>query len=161
MQKEYTGFSFIELLVVVAVAGILLAIAVVQLNSSAVATRQAAQVVSAAVDQARFEAIRSNNTAGLEIVQGSPTEPGLIRVCTGVDESVALSCATGTYIRTIRFSGSELARAMIASPELTTVFIDRRGIVRNPASYVITITDRSGNHVRTVTILPTGRAEVE
>jgi type IV fimbrial biogenesis protein FimT len=161
MRSGTSGLTLIEVLIVVAIAGILLAIAGVQLSPAGAATRQAAQVLSASVNQARFEAIRSNNTTGLEVVGGTPAEPGLIRVCSGVDESVTLSCATGTYIREIRFSGSDLARAVITGPAETVVFFDRRGIVRNPTTFVITIADRNGGNGRTVTILPTGRAEVQ
>lgn len=159
---RHYGFSIVELLVILAIIGVLVGIGVAQLNSAGAATRQAAEVVAAAVNRARFEAVRTNNTAGLEIIAADTSQGGTIRICANVDETQALSCNTGTILQTIVLSEGELARARIASPARLAVFFDRRGVVRNPASsgQVITISDRSGNNVRTVTILPTGRAEV-
>lgn len=154
--------SLIELLLVLAIAGVLLGIAALQLNPSGAATRQAAQVVAAAVNQARFEAIRSNNTAGIVFTAFDGTEPGLIEICRGVDEAAFTpSCESGTVFHTIRFSDADLARARMTSS--LEVYFDRRGIVRNPgtATGTVTITDRGGGNVRTVTILATGRAEVQ
>lgn len=158
------GFSFIELLVVVAVIGVLFSIAAIQANPAAVATSQAAQAVSAAASQARFEAVRTNNTAGLVVSQGDGRSSGTVAMCSNVDESsFPLACDAGSTTTIVDLSVGDLRRAVIASPEEVTVFFDRRGIVRNPASddHVITITDRSGGNSRTVTINPTGRTEVQ
>lgn len=155
------GFSIIELLVVLALIGILAAIGMSQLNQGGIATSQAAQVVASAINQARFEAVRTNNTAGFEVIAADAAQSGTIRICRDVDEAQALSCATGTIVRTIVLSEGDLGRARIAPPAPPTVFFDRRGIVRNPARQVVTITDRGGGNIRTVIILPTGRAEVQ
>lgn len=160
-MKRMRGFSLIELLIVVAIAAILLAIGFVQINSAAAATSQAAQAIASTVNRARFEAIRTNNTAGFQVIAADADQGGTIRVCSGVDESQVLSCATGTFVATVVLSEGDLARARIASPAQLTVFFDRRGIVRNPASNVITVTDRSGGNARTVTIAATGRTEIQ
>lgn len=156
------GLSIIELLVVLAIVGILAGIGVTQLNSAGTATSQASQVVASAINQARFEAVRTNNTAGFEVIAADANQSGTMRICRNVNEAQALSCATGTIVQTIVLSEGDLGRARIASPATLAVFFDRRGVVRNPASsgQVITITDRGGGNIRTVTILPTGRAEV-
>jgi len=157
------GFSIIELLIVLALVGILAGIGVTQLNSAGAATSQAAQVVASAINQARLEAVRTNNTAGFEVIAADANQSGTILICRNVDETQALSCATGTVARSIVLSDGDLGRARIASPATLAVFFDRRGVVRNPASsgQVVTITDRSGGNIRRVTILPTGRAEVQ
>ncbi|MBS3966633.1 MAG: GspH/FimT family pseudopilin [Truepera sp.] len=154
------GLSIIELLIVLALVGILAGIGVTQLNSAGVATSQAAQVVASAINRARFEAVRTNNTAGFEVIAADAAQSGTIRICRNINETQALSCATGTIVQSIVLSEGDLGRARIASPATLAVFFDRRGVVRNPAGQVVTITDRVGGNIRTVTILPTGRVEV-
>lgn len=162
MEQRNEGVTLIELIALVAVMGVLLAIGAAQLNPSGAATRQAAQAIAASVNQARFEAVRTNNTAGLLISAGSGGASGTITLCSEIDETVAYSCSTGTTRELVDFSGGDLARAVIASPNSVELFFDRRGILRNPESsgLVITITDRGGGNVRTVSVLPTGSTEV-
>ena len=162
-MRRMRGFSLIELLIVAAIAAVLLGIGFVQINSGGAATSQAAQAIAATVNRARFEAIRTNNTAGFQVIAADANQGGTIRVCSGVDESQALSCNTGTIASTVVLSDGDLARARIASPAQLTVFFDRRGIVRNPSSdgLVVTVTDRSGANARTVTIAATGRTEIQ
>lgn len=154
------GFSVIELIIVVAVAGILLAVGVTRLNPSGSAVRQAAEVVAGAANRARFEAVKTNSTSGYVVVAGSGASSGSITICREIDITVGLSCANGVTTEVITFDNGSLARALISEPASTAVYFDRRGVVRNPAQHVITITDRSGGNGRTVTISPTGRAEV-
>lgn len=162
MIRRRSGVSLIELLVVVAITAVLLGVGVLRFNFGGQATSQAAQVVASAVNRARFEAVRTGTTGGLEIVAGASGGSGTLTICRGVDPTVALACSTGTVSETIAIGTGDLARAVIASPATLGVYFDRRGVVRNPASTgnVVTITDRGGGNARTVTILPTGRAEV-
>jgi type IV fimbrial biogenesis protein FimT len=155
------GITLIELLVVLAISGIVLSVGIVQIDSRGAATRQAAQVLSASVNKARFEAVRSNRTSAIVFVADDGTESGMLRICGNIDDT-NLTCPASAAIHEVRFSGGDLARARIASPTELAVYFDRRGIVRNPGTQaVVTITDRGGGNVRTVTILPTGRAEVQ
>jgi len=161
-MKRTQGFSLIELLIVLAIATILLVAGFMQINTGGAATSQAAQAIAATVNRARFEAVRTNNTAGMQILGADATQGGTIRVCIDVDESVALSCATGTIVSTVVLSDGDLARAQITSPASLTIFFDRRGIVRNPSSaLVIDVADRSGGNGRSVTISATGRAVIQ
>lgn len=155
-----SGLTVIELIIAVAIAGVLLAVGAAQLNMSGSATRQAAEVVAGAATRARFEAVKTNSTSGLEIVAGSDGSSGSITICRQIDVSIGLSCANGVTSEVITFDGSSLARALISSPDSVGVYFDRRGVVRNPALHVITVTDRSGQNERTVSIAPTGRTEV-
>lgn len=165
-MRTSPGLSLLELLVVVSVAAVLLGIGFVQINTGASATNQAARALAAAVNQARFEAVRTNNVAWITIVADDGTQSGVFRVCGREDaESTAVACGAegARLVNEVALSGSALGRARIASPETLTVFFDRRGVVRNPSSsgLVITITDRGGANTRTVTVLPTGRTQVE
>jgi len=161
-MRRLRGFSLIELLIVLAIAAVLLVAGFAQINTGGAATSQAAQAIAATVNRARFEAVRTNNTAGLQIIGADATQGGTIRVCIDVDESVTLSCATGTIVSTVVLSEGELARARITSPATLTVFFDRRGIVRNPSTaIVIGVADRSGGNPRSVTISATGRAVIQ
>jgi hypothetical protein len=116
--------------------------------------------VAGAANRARFEAVKTNSTSGLEISAGSGGSSGTITICRDIDATAGLSCANGAVSEVISFDGGALGRAVIASPANAAVYFDRRGIVRNPSLHTITVTDRSGNNSRTVTIAPTGRAEV-
>ena len=69
--RSQVGMTLIELILVLAVAGILLAVGGARLNASGSSTSQAAQVVAGAANRARFEAVKTNSTSGLEIVAGS------------------------------------------------------------------------------------------
>jgi prepilin-type N-terminal cleavage/methylation domain-containing protein len=155
------GFSVIELLIALAVVGILLTAGLLSLNMSGTSTRQAAEVLAGAANRARFEAVRTNSTSGYEVVAGADGATGSITVCREIDVNAGLSCANGVISEVITFDDGALARAVIADPVVTAVYFDRRGVVRNPALHVITVTDRSGGNARTVTISPTGRAEVD
>lgn len=160
-MRPSTGMTLIELIIVLAIAGIALGIGVTRIDSRGAATRQAAQVLAASINQARFEAVRSNRTSGIVFVADDGVESGLLRICRDIDDSTTLECSAADAFHVVRFSSGELARARIASPATLSIFFDRRGIVRNPGSATVTITDRSGGNVRTVSVLPTGRAEVQ
>jgi len=160
-RRLAAGLSVIELLIVLAVAGILFGVGIVSLNPAGAATRQAAEVLAGAANRARFEAVKTNSTSGYEVVAGGDGSTGSITICREIDVNVGLSCANGVITELITFDGGALARAVIADPARTAVYFDRRGVVRNPALHVITVTDRSGGNVRTVTISPTGRAEID
>lgn len=160
-ERRLHGFSVIELLIVLAVLAVILGVGIARLDPSASATSQAAQVVASAVARARFEAVRTNSTSGLEIVAGAGGSSGQITICHDIDWAVGLACVNGVTTETRSFDGGALARAVISSPTSTTVYFDRRGVVRNPANHVVTITDRGGRNPRTISISPTGRAEVQ
>lgn len=160
-MRHVSGITLIELLVVLAISGIMLSVGILGIDARGAATRQAAQVLSASVNKARFEAIRSNRTSAIVFVADDGSESGMLRICGNIDDT-NLACLASEAIHEVRFSDGDLARARIASPTELAIFFDRRGIVRNPGTdAVVTITDRGGGNVRTVTILPTGRAEVQ
>lgn len=160
-RNRSDGLSVIELIIVMAVAGVLLGAAAVFINPSGTVTRQAAEVIAGAANRARFEAVKTNSTSGFVVQAGSGGSTGSITICREIDVALGLSCANGVTTEVITFDDGALARAMITDPASTAVYFDRRGVVRNPALHVITVTDRSGNNSRTVTISPTGRAEVD
>lgn len=159
-RSSVSGITLIELLIVLGIAAVLIAVGATQFNPNGAAVNQAAEVVSAAANRARFEAVKTNSTAGLEIVSAIGGSSGSITICREVDITAGLSCANGIVSEVITFDGGSLARAIIADPTSVNVYFDRRGVVRNPAQHVITVSDRSGSNTRTVTISPTGRAEV-
>lgn len=152
--------SLVELLIVLAIAGILIGIGAVQLNPAGSAVSQAAEVVAGAANRARFEAVKTNSTSGFEVVAGAGGSSGSITICREIDVTVGLACSNGNVTEVITFDSGALARALISSPATTSIYFDRRGVVRNPALHTIEVTDRSGGNALTVTISPTGSAEV-
>ncbi len=159
--RAAAGFSVLELVIIVAVAGILMAVGYVRLNSAGTATRQAAEVLAGAANRARFEAVKTNSTSGYVVVAGTGGSTGSITICREIDVTAGLSCANGVVTEVITFDSGALAKAVISDPAVTSVYFDRRGVVRNPSLHVITVTDRTGGNAHTVSITPTGRAEVD
>lgn len=158
--ERIQGITFVELLIVLAFLGVITGVGISRLNPAGAATSQAAQVVASSVARARFEAVKTNSTSGLEIMAAADGSSGTITICHDIDWAAGLTCAFGATTEVKSFDGGELARAIIASPGTTAIYFDRRGVVRNPAKHEITITDRSGRNSRTVSVSATGRAEV-
>ena len=79
-HREMRGFTLMELLVVIAVSGILLAVAVPAFSTFVLSERQSAETNSLAfsLDFARSEAIKQDNPGGIEVCASSD---GL--TCTG------------------------------------------------------------------------------
>jgi type IV fimbrial biogenesis protein FimT len=170
MKAKSSGLTFIELLIVVAMIGILAAVGFTQLDFGAVASRQAAQVVSASVNSARLEAIRSNAMVGIEVVAASAGFPsGYVRVCRNVLDTNPPACpalATSgdlandpSTVRFVDFAEGDLARARIN--DSVTVFFDRRGVRNLAAAGDIRVSDRSGGNVRTLSVEITGRVVIQ
>jgi prepilin-type N-terminal cleavage/methylation domain-containing protein len=164
-----SGLSLVELLLVLAVVGVLAAIGFTQINYGGAATRQAAQVVAGTINRARIEAIRGNLTAGAEIVAASGAfASGYVRVCR-IPTGDSLACPDLVDPDNIRndpntayfvsFADGDLARARINTSD--SVFFDRRGVMRAPRAVTISISDRTGGNERTVFIEATGRASVQ
>lgn len=164
MRHLIVGLTVVELLIVVALVAILAGVGATQFNFGGVATRQAAQTLSSAVNRARIEAIRSNGTAGLVIeAAGTSSTSGVLRVCRDVDVAGGLACPADLgdpdYVYVLDFADGDLGRAQLI--DSGAIFFDRRGVMRNPAETTIRIRDRAGGNERTVVIAATGRAVIQ
>jgi prepilin-type N-terminal cleavage/methylation domain-containing protein len=154
-----SGFSLIELLLALAIAGILLAVGMVTLHPDHFAVNQAAQVVSGAVAKTRFDAIQANRTAQFEV---STAGHGSFSIC--VDENDNGTCDTGEIVDTQTFATDSLPKATLSATTLTNgrFRMDRHGVpLDSVAGRTITITALGGTYARTITLSATGRATIQ
>lgn len=166
MRATRSGITLLELIIAVAMIGILVAVAATSLNFAGVATRQASQAITSATNAARLTAVRSNETIGLTFVPSAGSTTAALRVCRNVDTAAApLACPTGAASSetVLDFGVGELQRIRMTvnnANDPSTVFFDRRGVLRNPAQFTVEITDASGGNARTLDLLATGRFDV-
>jgi len=158
MQRS-AGFSLVELLIAMAIAGILLGVGLVVFRPGHFAVNQAAQVVSGAVAKARFDAIKDNRTAEFQV---STAGHGSYSIC--VDENENGTCDTGEVVETQDFGTDSLPKATLSATTLTggQFRIDRHGIPLDSVSgKTITIKALGGTYTRTVSLSATGRATIQ
>ncbi len=148
--------TIIELVVVLAITGVLLGIVAVTLDSSRFAVNQAANGLAASITRVRFEALKNNTNAGIAF---DTTTPGSYLLC--LDEDLSGTCDVGETIDAVTFGSGDLGRVRLtnATPQSTVMF-DRRGISINGAS-TVTLTNTGGSYSKTVVILTTGKASVQ
>lgn len=146
----------IELVVVLAIAGVLLGIVAVSLDSSRFAVNQAARGVASSVTRARFEALKNNTNAGIAF---QTTAPGGYLLC--LDGDLSGTCDSSETLETVSFGSGDLGRVRLtnATPQ-TTVMFDRRGVSINGPT-TVTIQNAAASYSRTVVILTTGKADVQ
>lgn len=158
MQRS-SGFSLIELLIALAIAGILLGVGFVVFRPGHFAVNQAAQVVAGAVAKARFDAIKSNRTTQFQV---STAGRGSYTIC--VDENGNGTCDTGEIVETRGFGTGDLPKATLSATTLNSdrFRIDQHGIpLDSVAGKTITITALGGTYSRTISLSATGRATIQ
>lgn len=159
-RRRSAGFTLIELIIVVAVVGILTAVGAVALGAGRFAVNQGAQVVSGAVTKARFEAIRRNRTAQIVF---DTTGTGSYSIAVDEDDDGAFASSEVTESQT--FGTDNLAKVSLSATTLTNgrIRFDRRGIPMEGgvSGKTITVSQTSGSYSRTIDISATGRASIQ
>ncbi len=154
-MRGLAGFTLIELLIVLAITGVLVAIAAVSIHPDRMAVNQAATGLVNSVAQARFEALKENTNAG---IQFSTSGSGSYTVC--LDQNLDGACDAGSNIATVTFGTREHPKVELTNATSATVMFDRRGVALSSGA-VITLSNPSGSYTRNVAILATGKAEVQ
>ena len=149
--------SLIELVIVIAVLGILLAIGTGYLRSDHLAVNQAARSLAAQVTRARLEAIRRNDFVGIQFLTG-----GAGGYVVFVDQN-----RNGTYdtteatIQTVNFGQGDWARVRLtALTGPAALVFDPRGIPQDFTGTTLTLSNRAGTYTKGVFIGPQGRASL-
>lgn len=151
------GLSLIELLVLLAVLGVVLSLSAGILNPDRQAVNQAAQSLAAQVTRARLEAIRQNAFAGL--VFFTTGNGGYVVF---VDRNGNRTYDANEAIQTVTFGQGDWARVRLAGVSGGTSFtFDTRGVPASFTQIEITLSNRQGTYSKTVEISPQGRAAIQ
>lgn len=146
----------VEMLVVLAVLGAVFGVGLAVFDASRIATSQAARRMANTVTQTRFEAIRSNGTALMEI---STADQGSYRVC--LDDDADGACDEAELLRTVVFGEDNSAGVVLTAATLSTLGFDRRGLPIATGSGEFTLENVNGTMKRTITFTAAGDVEVE
>ena len=149
------GITLIELLIALAIAGVLVGIAALSIHPDRTAVNQAASGLANSVSRARFEALKNNTNAGLQF---STSGAGGYIVC--LDKDLNGACDSGQTLSTVSFGGGDYGRVKLTNATAGTIMFDRRGIALSGGA-VVTLANQSGSYSRNVTITATGKAEIQ
>lgn len=163
-MKQAIGLSVIELIVVLAILGILLAVGGGVLNSDRIRVNQAAQVLSADVTRARMEALRRNLPVGLRFDFASGANRYEIVADTdqnGLDDNDLVISRTqfgaGEWGR-VQGSFRQCTPADVAAVASAQVVFDARGVYQLATSRSVQLS--TGPYNRFVNINQQGRAQI-
>ncbi|WP_337845493.1 GspH/FimT family protein [Thermus sp.] len=150
------GFSLLELLLVLAVLGLVLALGLPRLNPDAQAVNQATRGLAEQVVRARLEAIRQNAFVGL-LLDPSLGAGGGYAVF--IDEDADGSLDAGERVlQEVRFGQGDWGRVRLSAPQSPTVLpFDPRGIPQGFAGTAVRLQNRAGTYTRELRVSPQGR----
>ena len=154
-MHQARGITLIELLIALAIAGVLTGIAALSIHPDRTAVNQAATGLANSVARARFEALKNNTNAGLQF---STTGSGSYIVC--LDKNLDGACDSGQTLSTVAFGSGDYGRAKLTNATSGTIMFDRRGVALTGGA-VVTLANQSGTYSRNVTITATGKAEIQ
>ena len=163
-MKRLGGFTLIELIMIVAVLGILLGIGLVRFSPERTAVAQASKIVAAQVTRTRFEALRRNEPVGLELASSGS---GSYRIFEDSDRNNVYSTGDA-LIESATFGAGDFGRTTLAlaacggaaASDSATILFNGRGFYAAAAPRAIQIGNRAGSYARYVKVSPQGRAEI-
>lgn len=151
------GFALLELILLLALLGVLLSLGLGYLRSDRLAVNQAARSLVAQVTRARLEAIRWNDFVGIQFLTGGAggyvifLDQNRNRTYDGAD----------TAIQTITFGQGEWARVRLAALTGPAALVfDPRGIPQDFTGATMTLSDRAGTYTQGVSLSPQGRGSL-
>ena len=152
MANPSKGISILELLVVMAIIGILAGLGFVNLPRDRFAVNQAAEGLARDVQFARFQAISRNTFVVLEIDEAENAYRIVER-------------DTGAVIKNVQLGGSsstaQTAIELGENADKIQLIFDPRGIGRGSGAQHVVIESTATEHTRTVRLSGQGRATIE
>ncbi len=160
-MRAIRGLTLLELLVVLAVLGVLLGLGAVNLHPDRFAVNQAARGLAAQITRARLEAIRQNCPVGVFILTAGA---GGYAVRGGVWDEAQNQCVD-TVFQTVRFGEGQLARVRLDAAASTLghfpIFFDPRGVPIGLVNGTVVLTNTQGTYRKRIVISPQGRARIQ
>nr|WP_051080497.1 GspH/FimT family protein [Thermus scotoductus] len=151
------GFALLELILLLALLGVLLGLGLGYLRSDHLAVNQAARSLAAQVTRARLEAIRRNTFAGL-VFSTTPSGGYLVFVDANGNRTYD---GPSEAIQAVTFGQGEWAQLKLTNfSGPTSLVFDARGVPLDSAPIQLTLTNRQGTYSKTVYISPQGRAAI-
>jgi type IV fimbrial biogenesis protein FimT len=161
------GLTLVEIIVVLAILGILLTIGLGYFNPDRIAVSQASEVLSSQVTRARLEAIRNNTNGGITINtagNGSLQVWVLDRTTNNRVVLQTLALGQGDFPRVRCQSATQTASTSSTTncPNAGTYnfTFDARGVPQEQGRLSIVLSNFAGNFQRTVCINQQGRSQV-
>ncbi|AEB11451.1 GspH/FimT family pseudopilin [Marinithermus hydrothermalis] len=160
-MKVLRGVTFLELLIVLAILGVVLVLGAANLRPDRFAVNQAARGLAAQVTRARLEAIRQNCPVGVFILTAGA---GGYAVRGGVWDEDQDQCVD-TVFQTVRFGEGQLASVRLDTAASTLghfpIFFDPRGVPIGLVNGTVVLTNTGGDYNKRVVISPQGRARIQ
>ncbi|MEJ2288016.1 MAG: GspH/FimT family protein [Deinococcales bacterium] len=149
--------TLIEMVIIVAVLGILLGIGLVVLPNDHAAVSQAANGFARQFPRARIEALKSDKFAGIAV---STSGDGSYYVC--VDQNDDRQCSTSEAVQTVDMGKGANSKVRLASTSsgFTQFMFDPRGIPMS-AGGSVTFSNAAGTYSVTVAFTAAGEASVQ
>lgn len=156
-MRSQRGLSLIELVVVVAVLGILLAITILVLPNGRVAVNQAAQGFAQQFPRARLEALKNDAFAGVAF---STTGSGSYYVC--VDQNGNRQCDPSDAVQNVPMGQGSNGNVRLSalSSGFTEFMFDPRGIPMDTGG-TVTFSTPDGSYSVNVAVTAAGKASVQ
>lgn len=157
MRRLSSGFTLLEIIVILAILGVLMSIAGTTIRSDRIAVRQTAQAISMQIARTRLEALKQNDFIGLHIdITGNRYVIFKDKVRDGLyttgDEQISATTLGGHESRQAKLG---------ASTTLTNLVFDPRGILYNATDGAIAVQNTAGNYTATVSVNAQGRSVVQ
>ena len=154
-MSKSRGFTFIELLVVLAIVGTLFGIVTSNLPRGNIELRQAAQSFSLSVSKARSEAIRNNKFAGITFTTTS--------FSVFVDENNNRTyddSLTDTIISTVDL-GADYPSLTVTKSSSNEIVFEPRGFVWGAVNQTIVFSSSKSSSIMNATIGLQGQVKIE
>ncbi|WP_299430087.1 prepilin-type N-terminal cleavage/methylation domain-containing protein [uncultured Meiothermus sp.] len=166
-MKQVGGLTLIEIIIVLAILGVLLTIGLGYFNPDRIAVSQASQVLSSQVNRARLEAIRNNTRGGITMNtagRGSYQVWVLDRTTSNRVVLQTLTLGQGDFPR-VRCQSATLTASTSSTtncPNAGTYdfTFDARGVPQDQGRISIVLSNFANTFQRTVCINQQGRSQV-
>lgn len=157
-MRTAKGITLLEMVLVAAILGVLLAITFVSLPSDHTPVNQAARGFAEQFPRARLEALRADAFAGIFV---STSGSGGYAVC--VDQNDNQQCDSGEAVQTVAMGGGSFPKVHIVGSSTTVAkfLFDPRGIPFAATGGNVVFSNPSGNYTVTVNVTAAGKATVQ